>query len=37
MFSLGTKQHYVFIDQCVENDDVHARTIASTRVARVFE
>jgi len=29
-----TNQHYVFIDQCLEND-VHVRAIASTRYLRV--
>jgi len=24
-----TNQHYVFIDQCLENNDIHARAIAS--------
>ena len=28
-----TNQHYVFIDQCIENDDIHTRAIASTCVA----
>ena len=32
-----TNQHYVFLDQCLQNDDVHARAIASTRIARVLE
>jgi len=32
-----TNQHNVFIDQCLENDDVHTRAIASTCIARVLE
>ena len=28
--------HYVFIDQCLEDDHIHVRTTASTRVACAY-